>query len=126
MQKILQELGLLFRALFSARIGKITKQKLVLELITNGVALLVTLLISGWVKSVVETFFRKKTVGDKIAEKVKFLQRYQNKDKIAVDQETLSFTEEWLSAIVVFIIGLFIFTYIEKVMEIYLDRRKRR
>ncbi len=124
MEQLKKELILFVKALSSAKITNLSREKLIIELTTNGVALLFTVLISSWVHGLISAFFRRKTGADRIAEKVHFLEKFQNKSKIIVEEETISFMEEWGTGFIVFVIGLFIFTYLEKVMELYLASRR--
>lgn len=111
------EFNYLLKGIKNTEIRGISRRKLVFELLSNGIAALVAM---GAYK-LVTLFFRKKNIIDKAAEKVRVLEKFQRKDKIAVDETAI----DLMSGVIAFVIGLIVFTIVEQVMESYLREREK-
>ena len=133
-----EELSYLLRAVTGTRFGTLTKKGILKELLINGVALLITLLISSGVHSLMSGYIREKNNTDRFKEKIHytemrervgFLKKFEKKDRderIVMDEKEISNLESWVSGIVVFVIGLFVFTYVELVLERFFKFREER
>lgn len=136
MPKIQNELTFLWKAVANTKFGKLTKKNILKELLINGVALLITLLISSGIHSLMSGYIREKNNKDRFNEKIHyedmrervgFLKKLEKKDRddrVALEKEEISNIESWVSGIVVFIIGLFVFTYVEAVLERFFRYRE--
>lgn len=114
-----EELSLFSEALKLSKAKRPTKQKIIRELISNGIAWIISLGVSF----IIHGFFEERNLKNQAKHAIgKFLNRGEMKDKTLVDSETLSLIQ-WL---IVFIIGLFIFSIIEHITENYLDLRSER
>lgn len=107
---IKQEFTHLAKAIRESKFNKITKEKVIFELITNGVAAIVSLLVSFILHQVFVEKSYKNLWGLAV-----------RKNKVAVN----GITFEIISGITIFIIGLFVFTIVENVMEKYFEIRKK-
>lgn len=99
------------RAFKKVRMEPISKEKIINEIVTNGVAWILSAIVSV----LLHRFFVTpswRNLGGLI----------KPKNKIMVDKETFGFIN-WL---IIFIVGLFVFTVVERLMEEYLSERKRK
>lgn len=110
MDKILKELTLLSKACKQVRIQPITKKKVIQELVSNGVAGLIALLTT----SILKHFFVVRSVKNLWGIAAK-------KDKYKISAESF----EWLNWILVFLVGLVVFTIVEQIMEKYFEEREK-
>ena len=136
MSKLKKEFTLFLKAVLNTRFGTLTKKHILKELLINGVALLVTLLISGAVHNVLSGYIREKNNVDRVKETLHYeqirekvgvlkrLERPNRDERIVLEKDEISNLESWVSGLVVFIVGLFVFTYVEAVMERFLSYRE--
>lgn len=110
MDKVLKELALLGKAVKQVRMQPITKKKVIQELVSNGVAGLIALLTTLLLKQ----FFVVKSIKNLWGIAAK-------RDKYQVSQESF----EWLNWVLVFLVGLVVFTIVEQVMEKYFEERQK-
>ncbi len=97
------------RSLQKTSFPKITSKKVIMEMIANGVAALCAFIVY----KVLQNFI--------VVKSVKNLWGFANKkDKMMVSKETF----ETISGIFIFIIAIFVFTYVEEVIENYLEERE--
>lgn len=114
-----EELNLFGEAIKLSKGKRPTKQKIIRELISNGIAWIISLGVSF----IVHGFFEERNLKNQTKYAIgKILNRGEMKDKTLVDPETLSIIQ-WL---IVFVIGLFIFSIIEHVTENYLELRSEK
>lgn len=98
-----------FKSLQKTAFPKITSKKVVMEMIANGVAAICAFLVY----KVLQNFI--------VVKSVKNLWGLANKkDKMAVSKETF----ETVSGIFIFIIAIFVFTYVEELIENYIKERE--
>lgn len=108
-ERLTFELESLVKGIQQTKLRKITKKKVISELVSNGVAAIIALLST----KIVGYFF--------IVPSVKNIFAFEERrSKIKVDSETFSF----LSWVLIFSIGLVVFTIVEQVMENYLKERE--
>jgi hypothetical protein len=105
-----EEKEALQRSIKKMRVTPISKETLLKELVINGVSWAVSVSISMLLRQFV------------VVKSVKNLWGVFNRDKVLLDKTEF----EVLSWILAFIIGLFVFTVVERFMEIYLDERKEK
>ena len=105
-----RELASFFSALRQTPFPRITKTKVALELIANGVAGICAIIVY----SILQKFFVVKSIKNLWGLAAK-------KNKTLVSKDTF----EWMSGILVFIIALFVFTYVESLIEKYLEEREK-
>ncbi len=110
MDKVLRELALLGKACKQVRVQPITKKKVIQELVSNGIAGLIALITA----SVLKQFFLVKSVKNLwgIA---------GGKSRYKVSQTSF----DWMNTILVFVVGLVVFTIVEQVMEKYFEEREK-
>lgn len=110
-ERLLFEAKSLLKGIQQTKFRKITKKKIISELVTNGVAAIIALLST----KLLSLFF--------IVPSIKNIFAFQERrSKIKVDSETFSI----LSWVLVFTIGLIVFTIVEQVMENYLKERENK
>ncbi len=117
------EINSLKKAFKETRLGKITKEDIIKEFVTNGVAGFISILIT----SVVHTFFipndwknlenAKELIKHKFRTKIK-----HEDDNIIVLDNTTYMILNWT---IIFIVGLVVFTIVENFMEKYMEIRKK-
>lgn len=105
----INELNALKRGIRKTQIEPINRKKIAKELIANGVA---------WILSIVITLFLKQFFAVK---NIRNLWGLGAKDKVLVSQTTFDILG-WIAA---FILGMFVFTLVEKIMENYLEERNK-
>lgn len=105
------ELESFLEALRKTSLPVIRKKKVVMELIANGVAGLCAILVY----SLLQRFFVVKSIRN-------LWGLAARKDKMLVSKDTF----EWMSNVVVFIVALFVFTYVEDLIETYLSVREEK
>ena len=117
-----KELKYLKLALQQTKLTRITKETVIKEFVTNGVAGIVSLVIS----SLIHTFFIP--MDWKNLDNAKELVKHNWRTKIrGVDDSTIvvdNTTYFILNWIIIFFVGLIVFTIVENFMERYLELRK--
>ncbi len=104
------ELESFLKALQKTSFPRITRKKVVLEMIANGVAALCALLVYSFL----QRFFVVKSIRN-------LWGLAARKDKMLVTKDTF----EWMSGVLIFVIALFVFTYVEDLIERYLQEREQ-
>jgi len=99
------------QALKKTSLPIIKKKKVVMELIANGVAGICAVIVY----SLLQRFFVVKSIRNLWGLAAK-------KDKMLISKDTF----EWMSTAVVFVVALFVFTYVEDLIENYLEIRGNR
>jgi hypothetical protein len=99
------------KALKKTQFPRLTRKKVVLEMIANGVAALCAILVY----SILRRFFVVKSVRNLWGLAAK-------KDKMLVSKDSF----EWMSSVLIFIVALFVFTYVEDLIERYLKEREEK
>lgn len=135
---IRNEISLLIEVFSNTKFRTLKKTDLYKELSVNGIALLVTLIVGLSVHGVLSNFIREKNNTDRIKEKINYtklrekigilrkLERKEKDERVALDKEEISFVENTITNVIVFVLGLFVFTYTEAFIERYLDVRAKR
>lgn len=103
------EVNSFLKAIKGTSFPKITSKKVLLEMIANGVAALCAFMVY----SVLQRFIVVKSVRNLWGIAAK-------KDKMLVTKDTF----EWISGVLVFVIAIFVFTYVEELVEKYLAERE--
>lgn len=104
------EIDSFLKAIKQTSFPKLSKTKVVMEMIANAVAGLCAIVVY----SILQKFFVVKSVKNLWG-----LAAKKNKTLISKD------TFEWVSGILIFIIALFVFTYVESLIEKYLEERRK-
>ena len=104
------ELNGFLKALKGTSFPRITSKKVTLEMIANGVAALCAMLVY----SVLQKFIVVKSIRNLWGIAAK-------KDKMLVSKDTF----EWISGVMIFVIAIFVFTYVEELVEKYLAEREK-
>ena len=103
------ECGSFLKSLKKTPFPKITSKKVVMEMIANGVAAVCAFVVY----KILQHFI--------VVKSVKNLWGLANKkDKMMVSKETF----ETISGVFIFIIAIFVFTYVEELIENYLEERE--
>ncbi len=107
---IQKEIRILTTSIKNTKFRKITWSQITKELIINGVSAIIAILVS----SLLNRFF--------VVRSVKNLWGFAaKKDKMLVSKNSY----EWLSYIVMFIVGLLVFSFVEQIMENYMNEREK-
>jgi hypothetical protein len=106
------EIASFFNALKKTSFPIITRKKVALEMLANGVAALCAILVY----TILKKFFVVKSFRNLWGLAAK------KKGKMLVDKDTF----EWMSGVLIFIIALFVFTYVEELVEKYLEEREKK
>lgn len=105
------ELESFLEAVKKTSLPVIKRKKVVMELIANGVAGLCAVIVY----SLLQRYFVVKSIRN-------LWGLAARKDKMLVSKDTF----EWMSTVVVFVVALFVFTYVEDLIEKYLEIREGR
>lgn len=100
---------LLFSSFRHTRFEWVKRKKIVSEIIANGISAL----MSFCLVSIMKSFFAVSLAGD-LAHRFGI-----KKDPLSGKKIIYSDTVEWISGILMFLIGLLLFTYLRKVIENY-------
>lgn len=110
MQNIIKkEIRILVTSIKSTKFRKITWGQISKELIINGVSALIAIFVS----SLLNKFFVVKSMKNLWGFAAK-------KDKMLISKNSY----EWLSYFVMFIVGLLVFSFVEQIMENYMNERE--
>lgn len=96
------------RAFGRTSVPVITRKKILLEMVANGVAGLCALLVYYVLRQFIVVKSLRNLWG-----------LAARKDKMLVSKDTF----EWISTILIFIVALYVFTYVEDLLEKYSDER---
>lgn len=118
------ELHALKEAFSQTKIGKINREFIIKEFITNGVAGLISILITTFVHN----FFIPKDWKNLDNAKELIKHNWRTRIKHQDDNVTVldSTTYELLNWTIIFVVGLIVFTLVENFMEKYLEIRKNK
>jgi len=99
------------RALKNTKFKGITKGQVLKELFVNGVSAIIALFVS----SILSRFFTVRSFRNLWGLAAK------KKDKMLIDKDTY----EWLNVIIIFIVGLFVFSIVEELLSKYVEEREK-
>lgn len=116
MEFLQRELGFLLQGVKKSKFKKLTKEKVIFELLTNGVAALIAYLIYSLLKSI----FHVQSKGS-----LWWKKNISHKESLMdIDKSTFEWIQDWIATPIIFIICLLVFSFVEQVMENYLNARK--
>ncbi len=107
---IQHEISSFLKAFRGTSFPKISSKKVALEMLANGVAALCAILVYTILQKFIVVKSFKNLWG--IAAK---------KDKMLMSKDSF----EWISGVLIFVIALFVFTYVEELVEKYLEEREK-
>ena len=117
MSFIEKELGYLLQSIKKSRFRKLTKDKVIFELLANGVAAI----IAYFIYAILTSIFSVQSKG-----KLWWKKNVTHKDTFwDIDKATFEWIEDWIATPIIFIICLLVFSFVEQIMENYLELRKK-
>jgi hypothetical protein len=105
------ELNAFVRAVKNSKFKGITWAQVFTELLINGISAIIALFVS----SLLGKFFAVRNLRNLWGLAAR------KKSKILIDKDTY----EWLNIIIIFVIGLFVFSIVEEILSKYLEERKK-
>lgn len=101
---------MLWKAAKGTNFNGVKKEDIIKELVINGIA---------WFLSIIVTFLLHGFLEERSIKNLGGL--IKPKDKIMVDKTTFA----WVNWILIFIVGLIVFTFVERMLENYFNLKKR-
>lgn len=114
---IKKELSVLAYSIGVFSFKKITKEKLILEVVSNGVAALVAIFIYRLLHS----FFE---VDSNLKYGVKKIFAPNKIRATEISQKDFDWVMDWIGDPIIFIISLFVFSIVEQIIETYMQNRR--
>ena len=121
-ERIIREIKLLLKSISSVNFKKITKQQIISELLSNGIAALCAV----FVYNLIHNFFHvERNVPYHVKNSLKKILAPDRIKATDISQRDFDWIMDWIGNPLIFIISIIVFSLVEQVMEQYLKDRKK-